>query len=107
MTVIDIVPPAERSPAVPTTVHLSGGIDIFTSKALRLKLLNALRYSTSLLIVDLSQVSSCDAGGLGVLLGIQGRARAQGITLALTGLRPHMTQLLTISGLDSRFPIVM
>ncbi|MFI7706037.1 hypothetical protein [Nonomuraea sp. NPDC049480] len=34
------------------------------------------------------------AGGLGVLVGVQGRARARGITLALTGLPPRVAQLL-------------
>lgn len=100
MTVIDVGRPATR-----TTIHLSGEIDIFTSKALRLRLLNALDRSTSMLVLDLSQVSFCDAGGLGVLVGIQARARAQGITLAMTGLRPNMTRLLAISGLKTHFPI--
>jgi anti-sigma B factor antagonist len=62
-----------------TIVHLSGEIDIFTSTALRRQLLNALRHSTKLLILDLSQVSFCDSSGLAVLVGIQQRARARGI----------------------------
>ena len=42
----------------------------------------------------------CSTGGLGVLLGVQNRARALGIIVALTGLRPLMTHLLLPSGLN-------
>ncbi|MFE3451320.1 STAS domain-containing protein [Nonomuraea sp. NPDC059194] len=106
MTVIDASPLGRAGPSAPTTVHLSGEIDIFTSKALRLKLLGALRHSTSLLVLDLSQVSFCDATGLAVMVGIQRRARAQGITLALTAPRPYMSRLLHITGLDRSLPMV-
>jgi anti-anti-sigma factor len=106
MTVIDATPLGGATTSTPTLVHLSGDIDIFTSPALRQRLLNTLGYSTDLLILDLSKVTFCGAGGLGVLLGVQSRARARGITVALTGLPPFMTRLLRVSGLDRRFPIV-
>ncbi|RVX40549.1 anti-sigma-factor antagonist [Nonomuraea polychroma] len=86
--------------SAPTTIHLSGEIDLFTTAALRRQLLNVLRHSSNLLILDLSQVSFCDAGGLAVLVGIQRRARAQGIALALTAPRPYMSRLLHLTGLD-------
>jgi anti-sigma B factor antagonist len=104
---VDTISLAGPDPSAPTPVDLSGEIDIFTSPALRRRLLNALRHSTDLLVLDLSAVSFCDASGLGVLLGIRGRAQAQGVTLALTGLRPYMTRLLLISGLEDHFPIVV
>jgi len=106
MTVIDTAPLGVADPSKPTTVHLSGEIDIFTSEALRRQLLSTLHYSTSLLILDLSQVSFCDAGGVGVLVGIQHRARSMGITLALKAPRPFMSRLLHITGLDRSLPMV-
>ncbi|GAA3661796.1 hypothetical protein GCM10022224_026690 [Nonomuraea antimicrobica] len=106
MTVIDTAPLAVADPSKPTTVHLSGEIDIFTSAALRRRLLSTLNYSTSLLIIDLSQVSFCDAGGLAVLVGIQRRARPLGITLALSGPRPFMSRLLNLTGLGRGLPMV-
>ncbi|MBG0832726.1 STAS domain-containing protein [Planomonospora sp. ID67723] len=106
MTAIDTAPLGGAGASAPTCVHLSGDIDIFTTAQLRRKLLNTLNYSTGLLTLDLSRVTFCGAGGLGVLLGVQGRARALGITLALTGVPPFMTRLLRVSGLDHRFPIV-
>jgi anti-sigma B factor antagonist len=92
--------------SAPTTVRLTGEIDIFTSKAMRRQLLSALRRSTGRLIVDLSQVTFCDAGGLAVLVGIQRRARARGITLVLVAPRPQMSRLLRITGLDRGLPVV-
>lgn len=104
MTAIAIAPPGRAGPSAPTTVQLSGEIDIFTSKALRLRLLSALRYSTNVLILDLSEVTFCDATGLAVLVGIHHRARAQGVTLMLTGARPYMTRLLHVTGLERSLP---
>lgn len=106
MTAIDTYPLGRAGPSAPTTVHLSGEIDIFTSKALRQQLLTTLRYSTGLLVLDLSQMSSCDVSGLAVLVGIQRRARAQGVTVALTAPRPYMSQLLHTTGLDRSLPMM-
>ncbi|MEV5555246.1 STAS domain-containing protein [Nonomuraea wenchangensis] len=106
MTVIDTAPLAGVSASAPTLVHLSGDIDIFTTARLRQRLINTLDHSTDLLVLDLSRVTSCGAAGLGVLVGVQGRARRRGITLALNGVPPRMTRLLRITGLDHRFPVM-
>jgi anti-anti-sigma factor len=105
MIVIDTASPSVADPR-PTIVHLSGEIDIFTSAALRRRLLDALHCSTSRLIIDLSEVSFCDSSGLAVLVGIQHRARPMGITLALTGPRPFMSRLLHVTGLGRGLPMV-
>jgi anti-anti-sigma factor len=106
MTVIDTAPLGVADPSRPTTVRLSGEIDIFTSAALRRRLMDTLHCSTNLLILDLSEVTFCDAGGLGVLVGIQRRARPMGITLALIAPRPFMSRLLRITGLDRGLPMM-
>ncbi|WP_214417049.1 STAS domain-containing protein [Sphaerisporangium fuscum] len=106
MTVTDTYPLGLADTSRPTTVHLSGEIDIFTSAALRRRLLSTLHYSTSLLILDLSQVSFCDAGGLAVLVGVQRHARLMGVTLALSAPRPSMSRLLHLTGLDRSLPMV-
>ncbi|SEG79941.1 anti-sigma B factor antagonist [Nonomuraea solani] len=106
MTVIDHAPLGGASASAPTLVRLSGDIDIFTTARLRQRLLNCLAYSSGLLVLDLSQVTFCGAGGLGVMIGLQGRAKAQGITLALTGVAPRMARLLRVTGLDHRFPVM-
>ncbi|GAA4528307.1 STAS domain-containing protein [Nonomuraea ferruginea] len=106
MTVIDTVPLAGAGASAPTLVHLWGDIDIFTTARLRQRLINTLAHSTGLLVLDLSRVTFCGAGGIGVLIGVQSRARTRGITLALTGVPPRMARLLRITGLDHRFPIM-
>ncbi|MGW0802520.1 STAS domain-containing protein [Nonomuraea sp. NPDC002799] len=105
MTALETVPLDDMTASAPTLVHLSGAIDIFTTAQLRQRLLDVLGHSTDSLVLDMSQVTFCGAGGLGVLIGVQSRARAQGITLVLTGLPPHLARLLRIAGLDHRFPI--
>jgi anti-sigma B factor antagonist len=106
MTVIDTAPPGTAGTPGPTTVHLSGQIDIFTSAALRRRLMNTLRGSTSPLILDLSEVTFCDSSGLAVLIGIQHRARAHGIIVILTAPHPHLTRMLHSTGLDRGLPTV-
>ncbi|GAA3446937.1 STAS domain-containing protein [Planomonospora venezuelensis] len=106
MTVIDTAPLGRANAPAPTFVHLSGDIDILTTTRLRRRLLNALDNSTDLLVLDLSQVTFCGAGGLGVMIDVQSHGRERGITLALTGLPSSIARLLRITGLDRRFPIV-
>ncbi|WP_062350515.1 STAS domain-containing protein [Herbidospora yilanensis] len=90
----------------PTTLHLSGDIDVCTTPDLRRRILDALDQSAETLVLDLSEVTFCGAGGLGVLLHAQGRARSRGVTLALAGLTPRMARLLEITELSDRFPIL-
>ncbi|MEV4398988.1 STAS domain-containing protein [Nonomuraea sp. NPDC049607] len=103
MTVIDIAPQAVSASA-PTLVQLSGDIDIFTTARLRQRLISALDHSTDVLVLDVSRVTFCGAGGIGVLIGVKGRARARGVTLALRGVSPRMARLLRVTGLDRHFP---
>jgi len=57
------------------------------------------------LTIDLSGVSSCDAAGLAVLIGIQRRARARGITVRLAAPAPRVAELLRVTGLDRSLTI--
>ncbi|MFG6202704.1 STAS domain-containing protein [Nonomuraea sp. JJY05] len=92
-------------PASATIVHLRGELDLATRETLRERLLRALRHSTSLLILDLSGVSFCDAAGLGVVVGVQHRARSLDIALGLAAPRPHLARVLRLTGLDRSFPM--
>jgi anti-anti-sigma factor len=104
MTVICPPPPNK---ATFTTVHLTGEIDLATKDALRNQLLRALRRTAGLLVLDLSAVSFCDASGLGVIVGVQRRARVRGVAVAVTAPRPAMTRLLRITGLDRSLPTLV
>ncbi|GLW25265.1 hypothetical protein Mame01_53070 [Microbispora amethystogenes] len=105
VSIRDLAPLDGADPSVPTTIRLSGEIDIFTSPDLREDLLDVLRYSRSVLNLDLSGVTACDACGLGVLVGIQRRAKTMGITLSLTAARPYLSRLLRATGLNGTIPM--
>ncbi|MFI6604753.1 STAS domain-containing protein [Nonomuraea sp. NPDC050536] len=92
-------------PATATVVRLCGELDIGTGAAVRERLLGALRHSTGLLVLDLSGVSFCDAAGLGVVVGVQRRARSLDIVLGLAAPRPHLARVLRLTGLDCSFPM--
>lgn len=79
---------------------LRGDLDFAAAPALREQLLDALRRSTKLLILDLSGVRFCDASGLAVLVGTQRRAQLLGVTLYLAAPRPQIANVLRITGLD-------
>lgn len=91
--------PARRRPGR-TIIALHGDLDLTSAPALREHLLAALRHSARLLILDLDEVSFCDAAGLTVLLGTQRRAAGLGITLSLAAPNPQVAKLLRITGLD-------
>ncbi|WP_235031050.1 STAS domain-containing protein [Nonomuraea solani] len=105
-TLTDAFPLGRADRSKPTTVGLSGEIDIFTGPTLRSRLEGVLTSSTPLLVLDLSAVSFCDASGLAVIVDIQRRARLMGITLALAAPRPFMGKLLRITGLDRSLPMM-
>jgi anti-sigma B factor antagonist len=107
MTVTDTAPLGGAGPAEPTTVQLSGELDLVTCPVLRDELHSVLRSSTRLLVLDLSGVTFCDACGLSLLIDLQRCARQRGIVLALTQPRPCVSRLLRISGLERSFPFVV
>jgi anti-anti-sigma factor len=63
--------PAAGLAAARTIVRLGGALDFAAAPALRKRLIGMLHPGTRLLILDLSQVRSCDQAGLAVLIGIQ------------------------------------
>ncbi|MEV3924895.1 STAS domain-containing protein [Actinomadura coerulea] len=79
---------------------LRGDLDMASAPALGEHLLAALPPGPRLLILDLSEVSFCDAAGLTMLIGVQRRAAGLGITLHLSAPRPQVAKLLRITGLD-------
>ena len=54
---------AGSRPAARTIVRLRGVLDVDAAPALRERLIGMLHPGTSLLVLDLSQVPSCDPGG--------------------------------------------
>ena len=82
----------------------AGEPGIATAPQLR-ELLLALLPAHPALIINLDQLSFCDATGLGVLAGAANRARASGTSLHLVCSRPAIRRLFEITGLDRRLPL--
>jgi anti-anti-sigma factor len=100
MTVMPSAPPAEE-----TVVKLGGGLDFAAAPALREQLIDVLHRGTGVLILDLSQVLTCDTVGLAVLIGTQRRARLLGATMRLLAPSPPVAKVLRSTGLDRCFSI--
>jgi anti-anti-sigma factor len=58
-----------------------------------------------LLVLDLSRVSTIDAGGLGVMLELREHAQSKGIDFKLMNVSKLVSRLLEITGLDSVFEV--
>lgn len=88
-----------------TIATLSGELDVACAPVLREQLLGVLRPGASRLVVDLSEVSFCDASGLAVLVGTGRRAGLLGGVLRLAAPAHAVTVALRISGLLRQFDI--
>lgn len=96
--------PGPRSvPPRSTVISLRDGLDFTAAPALRERLIDVLNRSTDPLILDLSQVTSCDAAGLAVLIGTQRRAELLGITMLLVAPSLPVRRVLGATGLERNF----
>ena len=88
-----------------TIATISDEIDIASAPGLRERLMGLLRPHASQIVIDLSEVSFCEASGLAVLVGASRRAALLGGVLRLAAPTPLMSTVLRLTGLDSRFEI--
>lgn len=56
-------------------------------------------------VLDLSLLTFCDAGGLSTFVRLANRAEAAGGRVTLTGVRPMLARQLRVTGLNRRFPV--
>ena len=92
-------------PARPPLLLRLCALDIDGAPALRERLIDVLHRGAGLLVLDLSQVRSCDASGLAVLIGTQRRARLLGIMMRLAAPSLPVVRVLRSTGLDRSFTI--
>ncbi len=111
MTLPDIAPPPSgagfsvSTEGGYTVVSLSGELDVACTPVLREQLLGVLRPRASRLVIDLSDVSFCDASGLAVLVGTGRRARLLGGVLRLAAPSPAVVSALRLGGLLGQFDV--
>jgi anti-sigma B factor antagonist len=87
-----------------TAVWLSGRCDSATAGAVRDRLHAAVGSGQGPLVVDMSNVDSLDAVGLGVLVGTQRLAAQRDRSLVLRGTPERLARLLRVIGLDRVLP---
>lgn len=86
-------------------VELRGEIDALTSQRCGEFLLDLLSRHPPNIVLDLSDLSFCDAGGLGTFVRLANRAEELGGLVTLTGVGPLLARQLRVTGLDRRFPV--
>ena len=87
-------------------VTVGGEVDVYTSPALKTRLLDAIEGECPLLIVVLDGVSFIDSSGLGVLVGALRRLKERGDEMRIVCSREQVLKIFRITGLDKVFPIL-
>jgi anti-sigma B factor antagonist len=88
------------------TVLIRGELDIATADQAYTYLRDVVDSQDGPVVMNLSELSFCDAAGLGVLARVAGHARRSGRSLTLTAARPALLRIMHITGLDEAFPEV-
>jgi anti-anti-sigma factor len=88
------------------TVRLIGELDIATADEAFAYLRDLVDRQDGPVLVNLSELTFCDAAGLGVLARAAGYARRADRSLRLTAARPALVRIMRITGMDEAFPEV-
>ncbi|MFI0486201.1 STAS domain-containing protein [Actinomadura sp. 9N215] len=88
-----------------TVVAVSGELDFSSTPRLRERLFVALRDPGAYIVIDLADVTFCDASGLALLVGARRRAEATGAAVILNRPRPQVARLLRVTGLSHGFTV--
>ena len=88
------------------TVRVRGELDIATADQAYTYLRDVVDSQDGPVLMNLSELSFCDAAGLGVLARVAGHARRSGRSLKLTAARPALLRIMRITGMDEAFPEV-
>jgi anti-sigma B factor antagonist len=85
-------------------VSVTGELDIATAEQAYAYISEVIDSWPTMVSVDLSGLTFCDASGLGVLAKIARHARQAGRQLKLTSVRPPQLKIMRLTGLDGVFP---
>ncbi len=86
-------------------VHLNGRLDSNTSPTFEKQLLGSIQAGEKHLVMDFANLSYISSAGLRVLLMAAKRTKAAKGSIALCGMSKHITEVFTISGFKTIFPI--
>ena len=88
------------------TVRVRGELDIATADQAYTYLRDVVDSQEGPVMMNLAELTFCDAAGLGVLARVAGYARRSGRSLQLTAARPALVRIMNITGMDETFPEV-
>jgi anti-sigma B factor antagonist len=86
-------------------VDVEGEVDVFTAPKLREQIIGLLTAGRDRIVVNLEKVDFMDSTGLGVLVGGLKRVKEKEGSLALAGAHGTVLRVLTVTGLNSVFPL--
>jgi anti-sigma B factor antagonist len=87
-------------------VTVAGEVDVYTSPALKGRLVEVIDAGCGRLVVVLDGVGFIDSSGLGVLVGALRRMKERGDDMQIVCTREQVLKIFRITGLDKVFPIV-
>ena len=88
-------------------VNVRGELDIATAERAHVYLRAVLDSDKKgKVILNLAELTFCDAAGLGVLAKVASHARGTGRSVRLTSPRPALIRIMRITGMDALFPEV-
>jgi anti-sigma B factor antagonist len=88
-----------------SSLAVAGEIDMSTAESFYEQARALIDAKTSVLVLDLGDVTFCDSLGVAALVRIYKYGMAAGCRLRLTNLRAHVAHILEISGLDQVFEV--
>lgn len=86
------------------TVQVRGELDIATAHDAYAYLLDVVDSQEGAVVMNLAELTFCDAAGLGVLAKVAGHARRTGRSVRLTAARPALLRIMRITGMEEAFP---
>ena len=86
-------------------VDVEGEVDVFTAPKLREQIIGLLTGGNNRIVVNLEKVDFMDSTGLGVLVCGLKRVKEKEGSLALAGAHGTVLRVLSVTGLNSVFPL--
>lgn len=86
-------------------VTAAGILDVSTIDELETEVVSALAPDVTV-VIDIADLTACDSTGLGALVRLHRRAERVGANLALRNPRPHVADLLAMSGINKVLEIL-
>jgi anti-sigma B factor antagonist len=96
---------AERGESGIPVLAVRGEVDVSTAPELRKRLIGLAERGSTVVVVDLREVSFVDSTALGVLVSGVKRLRSSGGDLRLVVTQPHISKVFEITGLTAVFDI--